>query len=640
MGVKTQAQVDKRSRFFGGVGRTLTALIAVGSLGALGAQGTSLVTDTGEIKTAGTQVSVAAPAATLGCPAAPYLEGGFDTNLGEFGSTQSETTSNGSLALVGSGGEVDLGLLAEMVSSLSEASGGESSKSSSTSGEAASLPDHVSTSSRSSVTQFGPGAGAAALATSGRFVTDLEGRQFTAASVGSVTTSGDLRGLAASACENPTAEQWLVGGSTSVGLSSNLVVQNPSLTPATVKITLWGPSGRVELAGSDTFLVPARAQVSTLLEGIAAEQRRIVVHVEAEGALVNSYIQNLELDGVTPRGVDYVTGSAAPSRAQVITGVSAQKTEVGDEASSFVRLVVPTFADVQSLADQSAEDAADVSQEAVGKARLYLLGEDGHVVMFGAQEIELAPGVVQDVSLAGAPEGIYTVVLESDVPVVASARSFAVGTSDPDVDFGGTPADFAWVPSAPVYTSSSHTSKGELGSLDWAHTTFGSELSASAVSGLSALPAGTSGTLAITALPSVGTVDELDTALDAIPRVYTSLAGSDANATETEESAAARKAWVKNLSAHVVVYSDKGRIVEEFDVALAPGQTKSFDLAGLGGKDAVGAVTVTAVDGAVMNWSVIVEDEDVSGSISTIAPVVAPEEPTAIRVSRSSQVGL
>ncbi len=41
-----------------------------------------------------------------------------------------------------------------------------------------------------------------------------------------------------------------------------------------------------------------------------------------------------------------------------------------------------------------------------------------------------------------------------------------------------------------------------------------------------------------------------------------------------------------------------------------------------------------------MNWSVIVEDEDVSGSISTIAPVVAPEEPTAIRVSRSSQVGL
>ncbi|WP_313277344.1 hypothetical protein, partial [Timonella senegalensis] len=131
MGVKTQAQVDKRSRFFGGVGRTLTALIAVGSLGALGAQGTSLVTDTGEIKTAGTQVSVAAPAATLGCPAAPYLEGGFDTNLGEFGSTQSETTSNGSLALVGSGGEVDLGLLAEMVSSLSEASDGESSKSSS-----------------------------------------------------------------------------------------------------------------------------------------------------------------------------------------------------------------------------------------------------------------------------------------------------------------------------------------------------------------------------------------------------------------------------------------------------------------------------------------------------------------------------
>ncbi|WNB86340.1 DUF5719 family protein [Cellulomonas sp. ATA003] len=47
----------------------------------------------------------------------------------------------------------------------------------------------------------------------------------------SVTTEGDLRGLAAASCQLPTASSWLVGGSTEVGSSALLVVVNPGRTP-------------------------------------------------------------------------------------------------------------------------------------------------------------------------------------------------------------------------------------------------------------------------------------------------------------------------------------------------------------------------------------------------------------------------
>ena len=59
--------------------------------------------------------------------------------------------------------------------------------------------------------------------------------------VGAVTTltkSGDLRGLTAAPCTQPSAMSWIVGGSIAAGSSAELRLVNPGVTPATAKVTL------------------------------------------------------------------------------------------------------------------------------------------------------------------------------------------------------------------------------------------------------------------------------------------------------------------------------------------------------------------------------------------------------------------
>ena len=254
-----------------------------------------------------------------------------------------------------------------------------------------------------------------------------------AGSVGVTTLSGDLRGLVAASCQQPAPETWLVGGSTEIGSSTRLVLQNPGLTAATVQVQMWGPAGPVELAGSPEYLVPAGSERAVLLEGVAAEQRRIVVHVEAAGGLVAAYLQDSALRGLVPAGVDYVVPGQAPAERQVVTGLSVLATEAEGADPSSLRLLAP-------------HDA--------GTARVTFLGPEGVVPLPGTDTVPLEAGAVLDVPLGGLPPGDYTVVVEAGVPVVAGVlvtRGAQVGTLGSTI--GGSPLDRAWGPSVPLGAS-------------------------------------------------------------------------------------------------------------------------------------------------------------------------------------------
>lgn len=217
----------------------------------------------------------------------------------------------------------------------------------------------------------------------------------------SVTTAGDLRGLAAASCQAPSADQWLVGGSTELGNTSHLVVTNPGATAAEVTVEVFGPSGRVDLGGASGFLVAPGAETVVLLAGLAAEESRIAVHVSAAGGLITAHVQDNRLAGFTPAGTDLVVAGALPAERQVVGG-----------------LVVPT----------SAIDGPDLAQvrllapgNRAATASLTLLGPDGPVFLPGADSVRLDPGEVTDVPLGGLPAGAYTAVVDADVPVVAAA---------------------------------------------------------------------------------------------------------------------------------------------------------------------------------------------------------------------------
>jgi hypothetical protein len=616
MGVKTSEQIahtDKRStRFL----RALSGLTAVACVGTLGVLGTHGFVDNAGARATGTGITVAAPAVSLVCPQGFAADGSVQGNsgVGVDGIDDQPVTiaHNFAAALIGGEGSVGYGQLPvprvsgadsdNELNSGSVGAGVTTPPAPQTPGPGGALVASEATNSRAAITRISESTGALYATTADRAVWDPAGGTLTAASFLESQSGGDQRGIAAASCGAAASEHWLVGGSTSVGNSSMLVIQNPSLTPATVTITLWGPSGRVELAGSDTYIVPGGAQVSALLEAVAPEQRRMAVHVQAQGALVTAYLQQGQLDGITPGGIDYVTGSAAPSRVQTITGIQTSGVGVESDDASFVRLVVPDFSEPVNLAEQSEEDAASVDSEVIGSARLYLLGPDGNIVLFGAEEIELVAGSVQDVELGGVPAGVYSVIVEADVPLLAGAASVLRGSESPDQPLLGTPKDIAWVSSTPALSNPEYTVAERFAALELSQDQFAGELEQSSGSGALAIPAGVRGTVSILGVPDVEGVEALDAVLTDIPLVYSALeseaSGLDAPENQgestdeelSEEAAARLERWVPNISATVVGYGTNGQVVGTRDVLLAPGQSTTVDLSDFGNVAAVAVI--------------------------------------------------
>ncbi len=248
-----------------------------------------------------------------------------------------------------------------------------------------------------------------------------------AGSVVTRTDAGDLRGLVAGACRPASGETWLVGGSTSVQSSARLVVQNPGLTPATVALAAWGPTGPVDLAAAPELLVPAGTERSILLEGLAVDQPRIVVRVTSSGGTVTAYLQDSALNGLVPAGVSDVVAGQPPATRQVVPGVAV---DGGDADLAVLRLLAPGQQD------------ATVS--------VSVLGPDGSAPLPGAESLDLAAGDVLDVPLSGLAAGSYSLVVDADVPVVAGAmitRGLTVGTAGAQT---ADPVDRAWAASVPT----------------------------------------------------------------------------------------------------------------------------------------------------------------------------------------------
>lgn len=240
-----------------------------------------------------------------------------------------------------------------------------------------------------------------------------------AAAVATTTPAGDLRGLAAASCAHPGTDLWLVGGSTELGSSARLVMQNPGATAATVTLEMWGANGSLTIAGPRDFLVPPGTERAVLLEGLSADQHAIAVHLRASGGSIAGYLQDGALRGYQAAGIDLVVAGAAPSIHQSVAGVELHGPLVPG-VPNVVRLLAPGAAGA--------------------RASVTVLGPAGMVDLPGARQVELASGAVTDVTLDGLPDGAYTVLVDSTAPVVAGAMVVRSG-ADP-----AGPIERAWVP--------------------------------------------------------------------------------------------------------------------------------------------------------------------------------------------------
>ncbi|MEZ7761040.1 DUF5719 family protein [Actinomyces oris] len=243
--------------------------------------------------------------------------------------------------------------------------------------------------------------------------------------VGAVTTltkNGDLRGITAAPCTQPSAMSWIVGGSIAAGSSAELRLVNPGVTPATAKVTLYGSIGRLSLPSNGEITVPAGGSSSLALETKGSQDPRIAVSVEADGGSVVPTLVTESLDGETPAGTDVITPGAAPATDLVIPGV-----EIVEPAAQ------GEVADAKTGADSSDTPAVRIINPGAAPATVSvtMLGKDGARPLSGAQSVTIDAGSVFDIQLAGVPAGTYGVQVTSNTPVGAAARMVRSGGEYP-----------------------------------------------------------------------------------------------------------------------------------------------------------------------------------------------------------------
>lgn len=159
--------------------------------------------------------------------------------------------------------------------------------------------------------------------------------QGTAGSAGSVvydTLKGDVAGLATAECSAPDDSIWLLGGGTTKGEYSTLVMVNPYSSNTVVTISVWGsntnqvnehnPDGQVTYRSSKEVAVHAGSTKTINLASLTDNQSGIALHLEAKGALIGAYIEYYQIDGLTPQGVDFIMPTKQLSKSAVVNGVS------------------------------------------------------------------------------------------------------------------------------------------------------------------------------------------------------------------------------------------------------------------------------------------------------------------------------
>lgn len=256
----------------------------------------------------------------------------------------------------------------------------------------------------------------------------------------------DLAGFAASECAKPSAESWLVGGSTITGRTTLLSLNNPTKVTATVNLTIYSESGLVNASGTDGITVPPGGRQVLSLAGFAPGITSPVVKVQSFGGMVTASLQQSIVRTITPGGVDVVTAGTSPASVTVIPGIViaghddvmlASTLEGYSDLAGALRVLVP------------GEGPAEISISAV---------QENGTSLEETSTLKVERGIVTDFPLGDFTDGTWTLTVSSDHPAVASVRTSTVSLSEVTRGDGGTPVpasddvratDFAWFVGAP-----------------------------------------------------------------------------------------------------------------------------------------------------------------------------------------------
>ncbi|QYM75291.1 DUF5719 family protein [Leucobacter luti] len=241
-----------------------------------------------------------------------------------------------------------------------------------------------------------------------------------AAQVQAVVAEG-LRGVTASACAEPLNEQWLIGGGSSLGISTTLSLGNPGAVPATVELAVFDENGAVDALQTAGVLVAAGTEQTVSLNGYAPDRERLAVRVVSTGAPVTASLGVGQSTGITPFAVSSVTRQTAPQTELVIPGLAnvsdhehgPSDVGEGDDFPVQLRVLAP------------GGETPEVRARAI----------DGKGVSTDLGSLTLEPNAIGELRIPVWPAGANAMVIESDAPIIAAALGSATEGKEHDYDW-------------------------------------------------------------------------------------------------------------------------------------------------------------------------------------------------------------
>ena len=215
---------------------------------------------------------------------------------------------------------------------------------------------------------------------------------------------GQTRGLAAAPCQRPIVDGWLLGGPTTAGRITQVLLVNDDERAAQVDLLVTTTQGETAIPATAGIVVPALSRTVVRLDRLAPGQALTAVHVVARVGRVVAAGLVQQSFGLVPLGIG-VLSVTQPSTRTVIPGIP------GTVTTARLVLLAP-------------EADTDVS--------VSLLSADGSFVPAGLDAVSLERGKLTSLDLLPALGGESAgVLITSDSPVVA-AVTVSVGKA-PDL---------------------------------------------------------------------------------------------------------------------------------------------------------------------------------------------------------------
>lgn len=228
------------------------------------------------------------------------------------------------------------------------------------------------------------------------------------------------RSLIDTACAPPATDWWFVGTDGRIGYSDYLFLINPSDSMANVALSLWSSRGPLSPPNTSGIPVPPHTSLLRRVSDLGPDVADMAVHVHANSGTVAAAIGDLQNQGTTPRGGDWIAATAAPARTGVVTGFVRGATE-----------------DVLDLANPGDRDAT---------VSLRVLTPSKNFVPSGHPSVVVPSGHTVSVDLSDSVGGeAAAVAVSSDLPVAAEGLT----AQTPTTGF----RELMWLPAQPPLTT-------------------------------------------------------------------------------------------------------------------------------------------------------------------------------------------